>query len=156
MSTWFYQSKSQQTEFAQEILKCTSDGITFNENEARQRSPVFWNMPAIPNGKLEIFAGINDGWQGGVPICHSIRFFNKVAAHYGYSKCCVSTLDIIKLLSRGIEGPGHYKKMQGRLVLYEKKTPLVSLTIFDGCHEMLSKYCFERLKEIAEGGYTEK
>jgi hypothetical protein len=28
----------------------------------------------------------------------------------------------------------------------------VSLTIFDGGHEMLHAYCFKRLKEIAEQG----
>ena len=150
LSAWFHQSRSRNAKYAQDILKCISNGIIFDENEARQRSPLFWDMPAAPKGKLEIFAGINDGYTGSVPISHSILFFNRLVAHYGYPESRVEAFDIVKLLSRSIERTGHFKKIDGRAVLYAKNTPPVSLIIFDGGHEMLPEYCFERLKEIAE------
>ena len=77
---------------------------------------------------------------------------NRLVAHYGYPESRVEAFDIVKLLSRSIERTGHFKKIDGRAVLYAKNTPPVSLIIFDGGHEMLSEYCFERLKEIAEQG----
>jgi hypothetical protein len=125
LSDWYYQCKSRDIKYAEDILKCTSDGTVFNEEGARQRSPLFWNMLVRPNGKLEIFAGINDGYnKGKVPISHSILFFNKVAARYGYSESRVTTSDIIKLLTQGVERSEQFKKIDGRLVLYEKKPSL--------------------------------
>jgi pimeloyl-ACP methyl ester carboxylesterase len=67
LSAWFYQSKVRYPEYAQDILRRTSDGINLDENEARRRSPLFWEMPAKPKGRLEIFEGIKDGYTGS---CH--------------------------------------------------------------------------------------
>jgi len=61
---------------------------------------------------------------------------------------------MVKLLTRGMEMERgeHLKEIGGHVVLFSKNTPLVSLTIFDGGHEMLHAYCFKRLQEMAEQG----
>jgi len=111
---------------------------------------MFWDMPVKPKGRLEIYAGINDGYTGSVPILHSIQFFNRTVDHYGYADSKVSQIDIVKLLTRGIEKNDTPSKIGGREVVYRRDTKPVSLVIFDGTHEMLPEYCFDRMKQIAE------
>jgi pimeloyl-ACP methyl ester carboxylesterase len=101
--SWFHQSKSRHTEYAEDILHCTSDGMSLDENEARLRSPIFWDMPTTPKGRLEIYAGINDGYTGSVPISHSVLFFNRLVENYGYAESRVDASDLVKLLTRGME-----------------------------------------------------
>lgn len=154
LSTWYYQSKNRNTKYAKDIQQCTSNGISLDENEARRRSPFYWDMPINPKGKLEIFAGVNDGYTGSVPISHSILFFNKVVDHYGYSEIRIEETDIVKLLTRGVETNNDFGQIEGRAVLYKKTSIPASLTIFDGTHEMLPEYCFQRLQDIVQHGTT--
>ena len=83
LEAWYWQSNHRGAGYADDVLKSTSKGNTLNVAEARRRSPLFWDLPAKPNGKLEIYAGIRDGYDGSVPISHSILFYNKIATHYG-------------------------------------------------------------------------
>ncbi len=66
----------------------------------------------------------------------------------------VGEADLVKLLTRGIERKADYDKIEGRDVLYAKNTAPVSLTIFDGGHEMLAEHCFGRMKTLAGQGLT--
>ena len=54
LSACFYLSLNRESRFAQDILKCTSGSRTYDENEARKRSPLFWDLPEKPKGRLEI------------------------------------------------------------------------------------------------------
>ena len=150
LSAWFHQSKNRNVKYAQDILKFTSDGITLDQNKASERSPMSWEMPEQSKGRLEIYAGINDGYTGSVPISHSILFYNRIVEHYGYADSKVGQEDIIKLLTRGVERNGTPSRIGDREVVYRRDTKHVSLIIFDGTHEMLTEYCFERMKRIAE------
>ncbi len=152
LSAWFDESKSRDEKYAQDILKCTSDGIVRNQNEEKERSPMFWKIPEKPKGRLEIYAGINDGYTGSVPISHSILFFNRVVTHYGYAGSKVGEADTEKLLTRAYARDGDSRMLGDRKVIYERNTELASLVIFDGSHEMLTEYCFKRMKQIAEQG----
>lgn len=152
LTAWYYQSKSRGTKYAGNILKCTSDGEDFNQQKAEERSPISWEMPEKPKGQLEIYAGINDGYTGSVPISHSIMFFNRLVKHYGYTGSVVGQADIIKLLTRSIERTKTLSTIGGREVVYKRDTKPVSLVIFDGTHEMLTEYCFNRIKQIAVRG----
>ncbi|VAW70078.1 hypothetical protein MNBD_GAMMA10-1530 [hydrothermal vent metagenome] len=151
---WFYESENRDSKYANDILNCTSSSknATPDIKEAKKRSPIFWDIPEYSNGRLEIFAGIKDGYTGSVPVSHSILFFNRLARHYGYSKSEVEASDIIKLVTRGVSRGSASEKIGSRGVLYSKNIPQASLTIFDGSHEMLPEYCFKRLQEIAEQG----
>jgi len=68
---WFYQTRDAHPDYARDILGCTSDGRRFDEDGARRRSPLFWEMPPGPRGRLEIYAGINDGHDG--QGCRGVR-----------------------------------------------------------------------------------
>lgn len=155
LSAWFHQSRNRNDKYARHILQCTSDGIVFDQYKAIDRSPLFWNIPNKNlQGRLEIYAGIDDGYTGSVPISHSILFFNRLVSHYGYADKEVGEGDIVELLTHGYEKRGLLRKIDDREVIYEKDSGLVSLVIFEGSHEMLPEFCFKRMKEIAEQNIT--
>jgi acetyl esterase/lipase len=148
---WFYQSQSRGTAgYAEDILRCTSQGGPLDEQAARSRSPLFWDLPAVSNGRLELYAGINDGYAGSVPISHAILFFNRLAAHHGFPETRVKDTEIAALLSRGVTPHAELSTLDDRPVLFTRDTPPVALTIFKGRHEMLFDYTFERFRKIAE------
>lgn len=156
---WFHQSRSRNSKYLNDILACTSEGNVLNENEARKKSPLFMDIPLKPNGRLELYAGIDDGFTGDVPISHSILFFNRVVMHYKNIEFLIGAEDIVNLLTRGVMRHDKHEKIGGREVLYSKESENIVLKIFDGGHEMLPNYTFSRLKKIAEkhdaleGGY---
>lgn len=145
---WYWQSKQRQNKYSDDILHCISDQGTLDEKEAIARSPLHWDLPAQARGLLEIYAGLNDGYTGSIPISHSILFFNKMAGHYE-AGAVVGQQEIVDLLTRGVANRDAMGKIEGREVLFSRKTKQVSLTIFSGGHEMLVDYCFARLQAIA-------
>lgn len=145
---WFYESQNRESQYAQDIINCTSDDGEFDEEEARRRSPLHWNFPEELPGRLEIYAGINDGYSGSVPISHSILFFNKLAEHLGEEDARLKEAEIIRLLVRGI-GRRHSNELGDRDLILQAHIEGASLSIFDGGHEMLADWCFRRLEELA-------
>lgn len=152
LQAWYYQSLNRNSKFAQDILKCTSDGNILDELEAKLRSPLFWDLPEKLPEHLEIYAGVNDGYTGAAPISNSILFYNRIAAHFGNQNDLVTPNEIIKLLTRGIDNNVNLGMLGDRRVLFKRSTKSLSLIIFDGTHEMLPEYCFYRMKTIAEHG----
>ncbi len=150
IEAWYYQSLVRNKKYARHILKSTSKGGELNVEEARSRSPLYFAMPKVSKGKLEIHAGINDGYTGSVPTSQSILFFNRLAREYGHEDAVVSEADIIKILSRGLKPDPALGTLGDRTILFQRETPEVSLTIFDGGHEMLPEYCFERITVLAK------
>jgi pimeloyl-ACP methyl ester carboxylesterase len=150
LAAWYHQSLKINPKYRRDILNCTSENNIFNEHEARSRSPLFWDLPENLPGRLELYAGINDGYAGCVPISHSILFYNRVAEHLGNENNLVDSDDLVRLLTRGIPQNDDMETIGGRKIKYKRDTASLSLTIFDGAHEMLPRYCFNRMKEIAE------
>ncbi|MEE9327715.1 MAG: prolyl oligopeptidase family serine peptidase [Cocleimonas sp.] len=150
LSTWYSQTIKKHPELAKNIIDCTSNNQTFNKSLAKKRSPLYWEIPTTNNGKLEIYAGINDGFEGSVPISHSINFYNYLIKHYRLDDQLVSAEDTDKLLKREIPKPNiKFNKIGKRQVLYKKDTPKVSITLFTGGHEMLAEYCFHHLEKLS-------
>jgi pimeloyl-ACP methyl ester carboxylesterase len=152
LEAWYWQSKYRRSTYADDIVACTSANDTFNIAEALKRSPLHWEMPPTLNGRLEMYAGVNDGYSDSVPISHSILFFNKVVEHVGKPSMFINQDEMIECLTRGIPEAESNRKMEGRAVLYSRDAEQVSLIIFDGGHEILSDYCFNRMIEIAASG----
>ena len=77
---WYTESKIRNNNYAQNIMDCTDSKIELNIENAKKKSPMYWNTPIekLKDSKLFIYAGIYDGIQGSVPITHSINYYNKV------------------------------------------------------------------------------
>jgi len=154
LTAWYYQSLAiGNKKYAKNILNCTDSNLNFiNEKELKRRSPLYWKIPPNISGGIDIYAGINDGHSGGgsVPISHSILFFNHLLTAWGLNESYITSKTISKLLTRAYDSSQSEKKIQGRRVIYQNKTELATLTIFDGGHEMLSEYTFNRLIELSD------
>ena len=154
LTAWYYQSVAIGNEkYAENILSCTGSNQNFmNQGELKRRSPLYWDIPSTISGSIDIYAGINDGHSGGgsVPISHSILFFNHLLTAWGLNENYITSEIITKLLTRAYDNSPPEKKIQSRRVIYQNKTKLATLTIFDGGHEMLSEYTFNKLIELSD------
>ena len=149
LRAWYEQSLGRGTEYAGDILKCTSSGAKLDEEEAVRRSPLYWDLPASPRGIMELYAGIDDGHSGPVPISHSILFYNRIVEKYGDTEEAVTPEETTALLNRVAPPHADLETISGRRVMFRRGTGYASITIFEGGHEMLADYCFERMNTIA-------
>jgi pimeloyl-ACP methyl ester carboxylesterase len=103
----------------------------------RARSPITYLDPGI-NTPLDINAGILDGHTGSVPISHTLRAFNAVAAPQNR----ISDADIAHFVERAAVPPGIRGEWSDPLygdkrVLFRRASGNVRVTIFDGGHEII-------------------
>lgn len=141
LKRWYFESKSRNSKYANDIIHCTCENFNeINLDEAMKRSPLYWNTPVgkLSSCKLKIYAGINDGYTGAVPIIHSIAFFNKVVADIGGGKNDQVSCEETKWMLTTRTTPDIiYGKISDRDILYAKAYKNVSITIFEGGHEIL-------------------
>jgi hypothetical protein len=141
LKRWYFESKSRNSKYADDIVKCTCGKYPeIDLEEAVHRSPLYWEVPVekLNSCMLKIYAGIHDGYTGAVPIVHSIDFFNKVVISLGGKNGDqVPPGDKNQMLTTQTT-PGKIScKIGERDVLYSKMYKKVSLTIFEGGHEIL-------------------
>lgn len=147
LQAWYRQSAHRQAAYARNIMDCTGSAGKLDESAARARSPLFMPRAAGSRPLLEIYAGLNDGHDGAVPILHSIEFFNRVVTESGHAESAVSAEDALRLLSRDVDYSA--QQIEQRAVILLKEAPGARLVIFDGGHEMLPEYAMQRLGELA-------
>jgi predicted peptidase len=81
LTKWYGESLERKNKYAADILHCTgTTGDTLDMAKAKERSPQYWQTPAgkLTHTKVKIYAGIDDGYTGAVPVSHSIDFYNKL------------------------------------------------------------------------------
>ncbi|MFN8347654.1 MAG: prolyl oligopeptidase family serine peptidase [Spirosomataceae bacterium] len=144
LAAWYGESVERKNRYGPEILKCTGAGDTFDAEKAKERSPLYWKTPLKKRKKstLQIYAGVHDGYTGSVPISHSLRFYNKLAADFKEKDKTryVPEEDAATLLNtQTYPVSGTPQRLDDRVILYRKNAKNVTLTIFEGTHEMLQK-----------------
>jgi len=148
---WYNETKILKLKYAPEILVCTqSKDNVLNEEIARQKSPIFWKTPIdkLDYSTLEISTGIYDGMIGNgvIPITHSINFYNKILTDLSVTDSTKYVSDTEKLALLEFRKPlGEFGQISGREVILRKETNNIKLTLFEGGHEILTKYAFEEL-----------
>ncbi len=148
LAAWYNESSIRKNKYAKNILNCTGSGDVLNIANAKSRSPMYWETPTekLTNSELAIYAGVYDGIQGSVPISHSINFYNKLLTDLAESDSSnyVSNKEHLELLE--LRQPlGEYGTIASRKICLKKEAGNVSLTIFEGNHEMLTAYALEEL-----------
>ncbi len=150
LAAWYGQSVERKNRYGPEILKCTGAGEVFDEQKAKERSPLYWKTPVKKRKKsvLQIYAGVHDGYTGSVPISHSLQFYNKLLADFKEKNQAnyVSAEDATTLLKTQSYPTSTPPKLDDRAILYQRAAKNISLTVFEGSHEMLQKVVLERLR----------
>ena len=141
---WYYQTKYADLKYYMDIEKIVGDSQ--NIQEMRNRSPLYMDFAKNidrKNSTLEIYHGINDGYTGSVSSIHSLNFYNKMC------KNDISHLEISEIVSRSIKDNA-MGLIGDRKLLYKKESENIALYIFNGTHEMLIEYAFERIKTFLQ------
>lgn len=142
LSDWYWESKGRNTKYATDIEQVVMKNGKPDWSELESRSPIKLPFPAgkREQATLNIYAGLHDGYTGSVPITHSILFYNKIAAALfpGIKEHLVTDSTIISLLTKRTNpGTDTSVKLNGRIIHLSKQLNNLSLTIFEGGHEML-------------------
>lgn len=148
LPTWYKESVERNNKYGPEIILCTNPNGTFDEQKAKDRSPLFWETPVKKRDKssIKIYAGVHDGYTGSVPISHSIKFYNKLLLDAGESNLFhfVSEEEsniLIKTQEFSTKKP--VKMIDNRAILYQKSSKNITLTIFEGTHEILKNVALD-------------
>ena len=140
LKAWYFQCKKTGRRYAKDIVEScggvpgASDEI---ELEYEKRSPITY-LNKAKNLPLDMNAGITDGHTGSVPISHSLRAFNLVAAPQDR----IAEDDISFFVERA-EVPPHLKQELSdpaygeKQPLFRKTSGKARLTVFDGGHEII-------------------
>lgn len=156
LEAWYDECRSRGLKYTRDLENITTGGTHFDAQEAGRRSPMFMKYPGSSRtgAYLNIYTGINDGYTGSVPVTHSINFFNKIArARYpGDRSLVVADSVILKLLGRRVDPQASYEKRLGdRNVYLSHAAPDLSLTIFEGGHEMLVPHALSLIPVLRKG-----
>ncbi len=156
LAAWYGESVARKNKYAREIISCIGAGNSFDSLKAYERSPLVWATPVKKRKKstLQIFAGIHDGHNNAVvPISQSINMYNKIIHDHRET-------DISKYVSKEDEKrmmdtetfpvPDTTKKIDGKIIYYQKSSKNVMLTIFEGGHDILSKQALEYIEQKKE------
>ncbi len=142
LDRWYYESLSRVPRYADNIRRCVGDENGYSAAEAHKRSPLYMTTPVgkFKDTKVNIYVGIHDGYKGSVPIIHSITFYNKVAKDLGAKEeNLVPWQDISWMLTTRTAPAETNIEMCGRKVHCFRAFGNVSLTVFEGAHEMIAE-----------------
>lgn len=147
---WHHQTKVRGLKYWEDILSCTdSSKGQLDEVTAKSKSPLYWKTPPqkLATTKLKIYAGVYDGIQGSVPITQSINFYNKILTDINCSDSSqfVDDREIVQLLEKQTL-LSDYGQIGNRKIILYKEYGNISLTIFDGKHEMLTDIVLNTLQ----------
>jgi acetyl esterase/lipase len=152
---WYWACDSRGLKYAGDILMSTGSlDSVLNIEEAKRRSPYFMDTPVSErkNSILNIYCGIHDGYAGSVPITQSINYYNKLVRDMkGDKLALVPKEDAVQMLSQRTFKPAGAAPLlgpEGRRIHYRKQYDSISLTIFEGGHELLSGAAMEDLARM--------
>lgn len=122
----------------------TSVGI---DADYRDRSSVF-HLQRVADLPVSIWAGVDDGHSGSVPIRHSLTAFNVIAKAHGdpsISETEMSELSTLKRLTSPLTSDQERDQTLGKSILLRRDSGESMITIFDGGHESHPEVALEWL-----------
>ncbi len=142
LSNWYWESKGRKAKYATDIEQVAMADGKMNWDELDKRSPMKLSVSVEKrkNATLNIYAGVHDGYTGSVPVSHSILFYNKIASTLfpGEKASIVPDSTVLSLVTKQINPASDtLHKLSNRVIQLYKQLPGLSLTIFEGTHEML-------------------
>lgn len=153
---WYGESRVRDRDYYQDIMAITESTDQLNVHEARRRSPIYQEPPIerLQETDVHIFAGVNDGYEGSVPISHSINFYNMLISEleYGEEYEVPYNVEAQLIYTQSLFDTDNQENIMlgDRQIIYQTASPTTALTIFDGDHEILHDKAFGLLSEPFE------
>lgn len=152
LAAWykFHLKDGKPQKYAQMILKSlgsppgTSEAV---DADYRDRSPLF-HMKNVGDLPIDIFAGVNDGHTGSVPVTHSLLAFNEIAKAHGndvVSEDEMQSLRKNRKLHQPTPTDNGRDPVLGRDLKLRRTSGNARVTIFDGGHESVPAAALEWL-----------
>lgn len=146
----FHTRNNEPTRYAKMIVQCfgAPPGSSAAVDQSyRDRSPLF-HIHQVGDLPVDIFAGVNDGHTGSVPVSHSLLAFNKIAEAHGASQ--VSEQEMQQLWTKKKLSSPQSSDLQpdaslGREIKLRRTASKSRVTIFEGGHESVPSAAFEWL-----------
>lgn len=110
----------------------------------RDRSPVF-HLHRAKDLPTSIWAGVQDGHAGSVPVSHSLIAFNRIAKANGDSEIAIEEIEQLvrqKKLTAPTESDQVSDVTLGREILLRRRSGNSVATIFEGGHESIPEAAF--------------
>lgn len=142
LSDWYWESIGRKNKYAEDLENIALEGAEINWEALKDRSPMSLMVPKdkLQNTSLHLYAGIHDGYTGAVPISHSIEFYNKIVQEIlgkENQQMISESLTADLIIKRINPNNKQSNQLFGRVIHLNKEIPGLSLTIFEGGHEML-------------------
>ena len=119
------------------------------DDDYRDRSPVF-QLSRVADLPVSIWAGVQDGHTGSVPISHSLRAFNAIARAHGTSQITqqeIEALSVRMRLPNPTESDSAEDLTLGRKIQLRRTSGPSVVTIFEGGHESVPEAAFAWLEQ---------
>ncbi|WP_430972359.1 SGNH/GDSL hydrolase family protein [Sunxiuqinia rutila] len=142
LESWYFECVGRGLKYARDLEQVTTGGNGFDVSEAQKRSPQLMDFPKHKrkDATLHIYTGIHDGYTGSVPVTHSINMYNSLASQLfpnDSQKMVSDSLKLVLLEKRMNPAPDTGLAIGDRNVHLYRELPNLSLTIFEGGHEMI-------------------
>ena len=136
LTAWHAESKARKNNYAKMIEQsCGGAPGPSTEAEYRHRSPLF-HLAAAKGVPLDINTGIHDGHTGSVPVSHSLRAFNVLAA--ADRQITNDDIDFMvreQKIPAGIVSENQIDPERQKAVLFRRSSSNARVTVFEGSHE---------------------
>lgn len=144
LESWYHETRNRGEDHAEDILRCTKN---LDPEQLRLRSPLH-RIPTKSDDlpKLQIFAGVRDGYEGPVPVTQSIGFYNRLVQSMGDNDAVVPLEVTLSLVRRGYDAT-KFRTDEDLRVIAEYRSGPVVLSVFDGKHEAMPKSSIKAIIE---------
>ena len=136
LAAWHAESSARKNNYAKMIEQsCGGAPGPMTEAEYRHRSPLF-HLAAAKGVPLDINTGIHDGHTGSVPVSHSLRAFNVLAAPD--KQVSAEEIDFMvreQKIPAKLSAETQNDPEREKITLFRRSSGNVRVTVFEGGHE---------------------
>lgn len=136
LAAWHAESAAKKSNYAKMLEKsCGGPPGPATEAEYRHRSPLF-HLAAAKGVPLDINTGIHDGHTGSVPVSHSLRAFNVLAA--SDKQVSAGDIDFMvreRKIPAALSAETQADPERQKPVLFRRASGNARVTVFEGGHD---------------------
>ena len=152
LAAWHVESSQRKNNYAKMLeLSCGGPPGPATEAEYRHRSPLF-HLAAAKGVPLDINTGIHDGHTGSVPVSHSLRAFNVLAATD--KQVPAEAIDFMvreRKIPTSLVAETQADPERQKAVLFRRSSRNARVTVFEGGHDSEPAAALEWLSRQRKG-----